>query len=262
MRTQLASTLQIARVATSFAIFGVCVPLIGLIGPSAAYFMNRDPLQREVRMQRAVHHAARIYLRLIERIGALRLAGYGVERLGEVGPHLVVANHPTLVDVLVLLASMPQADCIVSKERADNILLRRLIRACGYLRNDGGIAIVDECADRLRAGRSLLIFPEGTRSPNRGLRRLQRGAAYIALRARCDLLPVTISCDPPMLGKEQKWYDLGDRPSRLTVVVREPIATESVLNSGVASPLAARRLTSQIRESLEKGLDIVDVGIS
>ncbi len=169
---------------------------------------------------------------------------------------------PTLVDVVVLLALMPQVDCIVSKERANNILLRGLIRSCGHLRNDGGIAIVDECADRLRAGRSLLVFPEGTRSPKHGLRRLHRGAAHIALRVPCDLLPVTITCNPPMLGKEGKWYDLADRASRMTVVVREPIATRSVLDSGVALPVAARRLTAQLRESLEKGLDIADVGIT
>jgi 1-acyl-sn-glycerol-3-phosphate acyltransferase len=262
MRTQFASALQIARVAVGLVIFGVCAPLLGLVALPAACVMTRDRLEREVWMQRAVHHAARIYLRLIERIGALQVVGYGVERLRDVGPHLVVANHPTLIDVVVLLASMPQADCIVSKERANNILLRGLIRSCGYLRNDGGIAIVDECADRLRAGRSLLVFPEGTRSPNRGLRRLHRGAAHIALRAPCELLPVTITCNPPMLGKERKWYDLGDRASRMMVVVREPIATRSLLDSGVAFPVAARRLTSQLRESLEKGMEIVDVGIT
>jgi 1-acyl-sn-glycerol-3-phosphate acyltransferase len=262
MRTHFASTLQIARVAIALTVFGVCAPLLALIALPAAYLVVRDRREREVWMQRTVHRAARVYLRFIDRLETLKVVGYGVDRLREVGPHLVVANHPTLVDAVVLLALMPQADCIVSKERANNILLRGLIRSCGYLRNDGGIAIVDECADRLRAGRSLLVFPEGTRSPKHGLRRLHRGAAHIALRAPCDLLPVTITCNPPMLGKEGKWYDLADRASRMTVVVREPIATRSVLDSGVAFPVAARRLTSQLRESLEKGLDIVDVGIT
>jgi 1-acyl-sn-glycerol-3-phosphate acyltransferase len=262
MRTVSASTLQIARVAVGLAIFGVCAPLLGLIALPAAYFMGRNPLERELWMQRTVHHSARIYLRMLEKIGALQVVGYGVERLQEAGPHLVVANHPSLVDVLVFLAMMPQADCIVSKERANNVLLRGLIRSCGYLRNDGGITIVDECAERLRAGRSLLIFPEGTRSPHHGLRYLHRGAAHIALRAPCDLLPATMTCNPPMLGKEQKWYDLGDRASRMTVVVGDPIAVRPTLDSGVALPAAARRLTSQLRESLEKGMDIVDAGIT
>ncbi len=262
MHTRFASTLQIARVATGLAIFGLGAPLLGLLALPVAYLVNRDPAERALWMQRTVHRAARIYLGLIEAIGAFRWVGYGVERLRESGPHLVVANHPTLLDVVVFLALMPQADCIVSTERANNILLRTLVRSCGYLRNDNGVAIVDECADRLCAGRSVLIFPEGSRSPRHGLRRLHRGAAHIALKADCDLLPVTLTYHPPMLGKEQKWYDLGDRANRLTVVVRDPIATSSILDSGLARPVAARRLTSQLRESLEKGMDIVDVGIT
>jgi len=162
----------------------------------------------------------------------------------------------------VRTGSDPQADLVVSVERAGNPFLRDLIRACGYLRNDAGPEVVSECAERIRAGRSLIIFPEGTRSPRRGLRRLQRGAAHIALQVPCDLLPVLIRSDPPAFGKGQKWYDLPDRAIRMALVVGEPIAAKSVLGENVPPPVAARRLTAQLRESFEKGLDIVDVGIA
>ncbi len=262
MRSPFASSLQVARTALGFAVFGAMAPLLGLVALPLGWIRTRDAMERALWMQSVVHRAARIFMRLIDALEAVESAGRGVERLGGVRPQIVVANHPTLIDVLALLAYMPQADLIVSEARADNPFLRQLIRSCGYLRNDDGPQIVAECVDRVRAGRSLIIFPEGTRSPKRGLHRLQRGAAHIALQAPCDLLPVVITCDPPAFGKGQKWYDLSDRAIRMTLEVGEPIATESVLGEGMPPPVAARRLTSQLRETFEKGLDIVDTGIS
>ncbi len=262
MPSPFAYLLQVARTALGFAVFGVMASVLGLVALPLARIRSHDALERALWMQRVVHRAARIFMWLIDTLGAVKSQGHGVERLAEAGPQLVVANHPTLIDVLALLAFMPQADLVVSVARVDNPFLRRLIQACGYLRNDDGPAIVAECVDRIRAGRSLIVFPEGTRSPKRGLRRLQRGAAHIALRAPCDLLPVMITCDPPAFGKGQKWYDLPDRAVRMTLMVGEPIAAESVLGEGMPPPVAARRLTSQLRETFEKGLEIADAGIS
>jgi len=257
MPNPFAHILQVARTAIGFAVFGAMAPMLGLVAFPVAQIRFRGALDRELWMQRIVHRASRIFMGLLDTLGAVNSTSRGAERLRETGPKLVVANHPTLIDVLALLALLPQADLVVSVAWASNPFLRGLIRSCGYLRNDGGLAIVTECVNRIRAGRSLIIFPEGTRSPKRGLRRFQRGAAHIALQAPCDLLPVVITCDPPAFGKGQKWYDLPDCAVRLTLVVGDPIPTGFALGEGMPPPVAARRLTSQLREAFEKGLEIV-----
>ena len=81
----------------------------------------------------------------------------------------------TLVDVLVICSLMPQADCIVNVDRAENFFLRQLVAACGYVPNDAGSRVVEAAVGRLREGRSLIVFPEGTRSPPGGLGHLRRG---------------------------------------------------------------------------------------
>jgi len=172
MRTPFAYSLQVVRTALGFAVFGAMAPVLGLVGFPVARIRFRSALERELSMQRTVHHAARIFMGLLDSLGVMKSSSHGVERLREAGPKLVVANHPTIVDVLALLARLPQADLVVNVERASNPFLRGLIRSCGYLRNDGGLAIITECAERIRAGRSMIIFPEGTRSPKRGLHRL------------------------------------------------------------------------------------------
>jgi len=209
----------------------------------------------ELAAQRCLHRTAGLYLRILDAAGILRLRLIDVAPLRQHGPHLVVANHPSLIDFVVLCSLLPQADCIVNPARARNPVLRGMIRAAGYVRSDAGPMLVRECTERLARGRSLVVFPEGTRSPRGALAPFQRGAAHIALRVRCELLPVVIRCDPPALWKHWKWYDLPDRGIDVTVQLREPIPSRPIEESGVSLPIAARRLTAELRESISKGLE-------
>ncbi|MCD2476569.1 1-acyl-sn-glycerol-3-phosphate acyltransferase, partial [Staphylococcus aureus] len=78
--------------------------------------------------------------------------------------------------------------------------------AASYICNDSGVGVIDDCIASLRAGNNLIIFPEGTRTtPGRPVQ-LQRGAANIAIRGRCDMTPVHIRCSPPALSKELPWW--------------------------------------------------------
>ena len=132
-----------------------------------------------------------------------------------------------------------------------------VIRGAGYIPNEGGQAVVDACANSLSHGSSLLMFPEGTRSPRGGLGEFQRGAAHIAMASGRDLLPVFVSCDPPTLMRGQKWYDVPDRPFELTLRVGEPVRVRpylEALESGETRPRVARRLTAELREVFEKEL--------
>ena len=215
----------------------------------------------DLRAQRTIHRWARAYLALMETFRVLELRTAEVQALRVGGPHLIAASHPTLLDVVYLLSVLPQADCIVSSARADNLFLTGVARAAGYLRNDSGQAAIDECAKRLAQGRTVIIFPEGTRSPAGAIGPLMRGVARIALQAGCDIQPVLITSNPPALAKGQKWYDIPER--RFTVVLRalEPISTaaacEAVRDRSARRSIAARALTAELRESFAKGLEIV-----
>lgn len=207
----------------------------------------------ELFAQRAIHRGCRRVLDLSQRLGVLRWPG-SVPELAGGGPRLIVANHPTLADVLVLGALLPQVDCIVNSRRARNPILRGVVRAAGYITNAGGPEAVAACVRRLAEGRTVLIFPEGTRSPVGRLGRFQRGAAHVALRSGVPLTPVVLDCDPPTLKKGQPWYDVTDRPFVLTARVLPAVAPDGARASGGSTALAARRLTAELREHFEKNL--------
>jgi 1-acyl-sn-glycerol-3-phosphate acyltransferase len=250
---------RVLRTALGWAAFGALCAALGLVVLPLVRGLSRAAANADLRAQRTLHRAARLYFGIGRTLGLFRLRVDGLERLGPGGPRILVANHPTLLDVVALVALAPQLDCIVNAARAEHPLLRRLVAAAGYIPNDGGRGVVDEGARRLRAGRSLLVFPEGTRSPRGGLGLFQRGAAHVALASGYDLVPVVVACEPLALAKGERWFDVPERRFELRLRVGEPVSPRGLLASGLALPLAARRLTAELREYFAKGLEGSDV---
>ena len=209
----------------------------------AAVSRSRD--QRERRVQRLIHHAWRGYLRTLR---ALRLARVNLpddcEALRRDGV-LVVANHPGRMDFGVLQALMPQADLIVKRSYHDHLLLGLASRAAGYQPADAGPELVAACAERLVRGRSLIVFPEGTRSADGGLGAFQRGAARIALEADRDPVPVVIRCDPPSLSRGQHWWETPP-DFEMKVEIGAPLPLKELAGEATTRGQAARAVTAAL----------------
>jgi 1-acyl-sn-glycerol-3-phosphate acyltransferase len=247
--------LRAVRVALGFAYFGAGIWLLGALVlplvalPARLSGLSEDAVTR--RTQRVVHHFFRSFIALMMggiRVG--RMEWVGAEALAR-GPRLVVVNHPSLIDTPLLGSRLPQADFIVGPDWRRNRFMRRAIEAAGYLDAEDGAEVVRLAAERLRAGRTVVVYPEGSRTPLEGLRRFRRGAAHIALETGCDILPVVVHVTPRALMKDQPWtrYPLENPVWR--VEVGELIPTPAVVGSE-GRPLAARRLTGVLEEYFQK----------
>jgi 1-acyl-sn-glycerol-3-phosphate acyltransferase len=202
----------------SFFIFGLGGLLLwGLVFPVLSV-LPANRLQRISRGQRVVHYSFYLFIGLMHRIGVLTYEVNGLEKLNRAG-QLVLANHPTLVDVVFLLSRIKQANCIVKDSLWHNPFMRSAILNAGYISNGDPEKMIAECVDWLQAGGSMIIFPEGTRSvPNKACH-FQRGAAAIALQANTIVTLVTISCSPSTLTKAEPWYQIPERRFHLVMAV-------------------------------------------
>ncbi len=229
----------------AFAVFGAGSLLVALTVFPLLNCFSRTQRDREIRAQRLIHLSFLLFLRFTEALGLIRVTRRDMNRLRDGAPCVVVANHPTLIDVVLLIGSLPQADCVVKQGVWRNPFLRRVVATAGYIPNDTGRGFVDTCVSRLRDGRLVLLFPEGTRSPQGHLGAFHRGAARIALKSGCDLVPVLITCEPPSLMKGQPWYKVPDRTIQLALQVEAPIRLPP--EQEAPAGLAARRLTAELR---------------
>ena len=131
-------------------------------------------------------------------------------------------------------------------------LLRRVVKAAGYIPNDHPEALITAGTESLRQGRSLLLFPEGTRSPAGRLGPFHRGAARIALRSGTDLVPVVITCAPPTLMKGQRWYDVPECAAHITLTVKDRVRF-AIIRRSADGGRGARDLTDFCRGSTSVG---------
>ena len=251
-RLAAAKAYHVIGIGLMLAVFGFgSVVLSGLVLP--IYNLGRRDSATEIRAQRSIQWVFAIFLKIASGIGIISVNYRGIERLAG-GPYLVVANHPTLLDVVLLGALFPQCDCVVKAAALDNFFLRGIVTEAGYVISSDGPTLVRECTSRLLAGRSVLLFPEGTRSPEFGLQPFGRGAARIALRSNCRILPVTIRCTPPALMKGQGLFDYPSVRLHFEVSISHAIYAKDLVNSEARPGVAARHLNAYLRTHFETAL--------
>ncbi len=178
----------------------------------------------------------------------------GLARLGADGGGMVVANHPTFLDIVVLLAYIEQANCVVKHSLWRNLLLAAPLRAAGYIPNRDPEQLLRDCARALERKETLIVFPEATRSVPGEALRLQRGAANIALAADASLKIVHFTCDPVLLARGVPWYRVPERRPCLAARVGASVRARDFLGAGELRSVAARHLTQALQRQLSRGV--------
>lgn len=248
---QLGRSWRILATGLSFAAFGIGGLLLRVCVFPLLSLCIRAPEQRKRVARATVSASFRAFVGLMHGLGVLRYQIVGAERLQRRG-QLILANHPTLIDTVFLIALVPNADCIVKGALLSNPFTRGPVRAAGYICNDRGPELVDDCIAALRAGSNLIIFPEGTRTTPGAALALKRGAANIAVRGERAVTPVVIHCDPPTLGKGNKWWQVPARRPHFRIDVRDDIAAATFCREQPSEVVAARRLTDHLQQFFMK----------
>lgn len=226
-----------------FVIFGLVTFVLGVLVLPLIRLLSVNRARGQ-RMARAVVAAGlRFFVTSVRFLRLIRFEFEGRERLGRPG-QLVIANHPTLIDVAFLLGFMPTAGCVVKRGLFSNLITRGAVRATGYIANTPTEEMIHGAEAALQAGETLLMFPEGTRTvPGRPVS-MQRGAANVALRAARVLTPVFIECNPPTLSKNQPWYRIPPCRPHFRLRVGDDIGLD--VYRGVPLPLASRKLNTDL----------------
>jgi 1-acyl-sn-glycerol-3-phosphate acyltransferase len=238
--------------ALSFGLFGIGGVLLRLLVFPLLALLPGDALVRRRRARATVSWTFRWFVEFMFRSGVLTYEVEGAERLGHPG-QLIIANHPSLIDVVVLIAFIRDANCVVKQSLWDNPAMRGPIRAAQYISNSGSLDMLDEAAEALRSGQTLIVFPEGTRTTPGQAPEFHRGAAAIALRGARIVTPVVISVTPTTLTKAEPWYRIPLRRFHLRLRVGEDIDPQQFSALG-AAPLASRKLNEHLRQHFIKEL--------
>ena len=230
-----------------FAVFGLYGALMStLVVPVYSVFV-RDRARRAQGIRRFMYHITRTYVGGMRVLRLIDLEVSGVDHVPPPGS-LIVANHPSLIDALILLGHIKDGVVVAKRSLQVNPFTWGGIRGANYVVNADPQSLIDECRARIAAGETLVLFPECTRTADDGVIRLRRGAAHIAVRSRCTVLPVTIEFSEPLLTKNSRWWLAPKVRPSVRVTGHPAIDPAQFLQGDCSVSLAARRLTEHLRE--------------
>lgn len=167
--------------------------------------------------RRMIMGGFRFYLGFLELFCACRFDLSALDDLRSAGPLVVVANHPSLLDAVMIVSRLPNAVCVMKAALMDNILLGSAARLARYIRNDAPLEMILGAREELRQGAQLVIFPEGSRTLGFPLDAFTPSAGLIAGRSGAPVQTVFIHFSSPYLGKAWPLFRKPELPLRFAV---------------------------------------------
>jgi 1-acyl-sn-glycerol-3-phosphate acyltransferase len=186
------------------------LPLVALSGGTNRARRYRA-CQRVVRASFRLFHG---YMRVLTLVDA-QVVGTIPRRSGG-GPVVLVSNHTTLVDTTAIICAYPHTCALAKAPYTGSVVVGPLLRLVGHISTGTG-RWLSTAIERLRDGFDILVFPEGTRSPPKGLGPFHRGAFEIACRADVPVVLLLSSCEPSALTKERAFWDQPDQVAVLSI---------------------------------------------
>ena len=187
------------------------------------------------------------YLSFLSCFCACRFELAELEQLKFEGPLILAANHPSLLDAVMLVSRLPNAVCVMKAALMDNILFGAAARLARYIRNNAPLEMILSAREELAGGAHLVIFPEGTRTTRFPLDPCTPSTALIASRTRIPVQTLLIEFSTPYLGKA---WPLFRRP-QLPLHCRVRLGRRFPPPENIAS--FTRELETYFRQELEAG---------
>jgi 1-acyl-sn-glycerol-3-phosphate acyltransferase len=238
-----------------FSLFFLGALVVSLSSFPLIYAWPGSRLQKRRRARYLIRLLFRFFVGMMQFLGLIEVHIFNREMLQRSAGCIVVANHPTLIDVVILMALIPRANCVVKDELWHSNYLRWVMQATGFISNQNAEKLLDGCRQSLADGDTLIVFPEGSRTvPGSGLD-FKRGVANITVRTGAPIITVLITCKPTTLIKGDPWYRIPPKRAVINLWVRDKLQPQELVPRYDDKPAAARLLTQYLQEYYERNLE-------
>lgn len=175
--------------------------------------------------ENSIHKIARIWAKILLRIANIKVEVQGKENVLPGKPQIFMANHQSDLDVLITLAHVPgQSRWIAKKELFRIPIFGRAMKKAGYIPIDRenrqeAIKSLNEAAIKIKEGKSVMSFPEGTRSADGTIKPFKQGMFYLAIQSGVPVVPITIIGAADLMKKRS----LTVKPGAIRLIIDKPV---------------------------------------
>lgn len=160
-------------------------------------------------------------------LGLMRIDYTALDVLSRDAGLIIAANHPSMLDALLVIARVPRGICIMRASLMRNPFLGAGARLARYIRNDPPRGMIRSCVANLKEGGQLVLFPEGTRTVQAPINPFRPGITLIAHMAGVPIQTVFIATESPYLGKGWPIWRTPQFPVVISVRLGQRFAPEA-----------------------------------
>ncbi|HIZ28927.1 MAG TPA: 1-acyl-sn-glycerol-3-phosphate acyltransferase [Candidatus Adamsella sp.] len=233
-----------------FSVFGIGAILINyFIFPIISVFVKKE--NRRQKFCKTIHKTWKYFTELMKKTGLIKVNFTNPEKLNNPHGKIIVANHPSFIDIVILIGFLPNTLCIAKKEIKRNPFMGNIVKSLYLINDEDNDKMLEESVEILNQGYNIIIFPTGTRTTDGEDLKLHKGAAVMALHTGADIIPIHISCDTKFLAKHQKFYDAGDKTPTYTITVNNEIKTSDFKEQNLTQIQKRNRVNQAIKEKIK-----------
>lgn len=162
---------------------------------------------------------------------------------------VVVASHPSFIDIILLIGNMPASLCLAKKSILKNPIMRNIVKSLYIINDVDPDEFKNSTVEALNDGYNIVIFPTGTRTlPGENIK-IHKGAAQIAIASGVEIVPVKIETDYPFLIKNHFPLDASDRTINYNLTVL-PAIKLSDFDPNLTEIILRNRICERIKECI------------
>ncbi len=176
---------------------------------------------------RVIHRYAKTWGRVALLANGVCVKIEGLEHLHQGSPYIFMSNHQGSYDIFTLLGYLPfQFKWLAKRELFSIPVLGWAMAAAGYISIDREgtretVAAMNRAAQKIRKGMSVILFPEGSRSPDGFIHPFKKGGFSLAIKSGVPIVPIAIAGTRDIMPKDK----LTLRPGGVRIRIGEPIET-------------------------------------
>lgn len=226
----------------------------GIVVYSLILLTTNSGTKRQRALRKSVKYSFKFFIWLCKILHVYNVNFKELKNLNDDKRMVVIANHPSLIDYVIIMSVMNVSTSVMVKESLTQTFMKYVINNLGYFHNKAESYKIDDIISR---DGSVLIFPEGTRTKNFNKIHFVRGAANIALRKNMSILPVYINCDvKDYLSASFFSFSVPSNVPTFTVEVGDFIEVSEYLENCKTVAIAARHLTQDLEQKYQNYINI------
>ncbi len=234
-----------------FIFFGIGALVVNLLlFPIAKIFLKDKKLLYFY--SDTIHNLWKFFVTLCKTTGMIRLEIQDKEKIQSLKNNVIVATHPSFIDIIILISLIPRTTCLVKSDLSKNPFLNNIIKSIFILEDETIDNLKIHSKKMIEAGFNIIIFPSGIRHRKDEQPKIRKGAATIAMSAKANIAALKYYTDYDFLFINQPIYEAGSKPVTYTLSYAGEININEELEKSDNEIVVKKNITNIITSLLYK----------